>query len=119
MKVVFLSGTYIQAPEGKAEVRLGPGDEEFRRTAHAIHQASFAAHCGFAPQEFEPWHEAFEAYQSALERVPDQPVALRRVEVLRFRAVQSDVLEPDQRLATARHSRTRRMPSTMFWALLA
>jgi hypothetical protein len=25
MKVVFLSGTYIQAPEGKGEVRLGPG----------------------------------------------------------------------------------------------
>ena len=25
MTVVFLSGTYIQAPEGKAEVRLGPG----------------------------------------------------------------------------------------------
>jgi hypothetical protein len=25
MKVVFLTGTYIQAPEGKAEVRLGPG----------------------------------------------------------------------------------------------
>ena len=25
MKVVFLSGTYLQAPEGKAEVRLGPG----------------------------------------------------------------------------------------------
>jgi anti-sigma factor ChrR (cupin superfamily) len=25
MKVVFLSGTYIQAPEGKEEVRLGPG----------------------------------------------------------------------------------------------
>ena len=25
MKVVFLSGTYVQAPEGKAEVRLGPG----------------------------------------------------------------------------------------------
>jgi Domain of unknown function (DUF4437) len=25
MKVVFLSGTYIQTPEGKAEVRLGPG----------------------------------------------------------------------------------------------
>ena len=25
MKVVFLSGTYIQAPEGKTEVRLGPG----------------------------------------------------------------------------------------------
>jgi anti-sigma factor ChrR (cupin superfamily) len=25
MKVVFLSGTYIQSPEGKSEVRLGPG----------------------------------------------------------------------------------------------
>ena len=25
MKVVFVSGTYIQTPEGKAEVRLGPG----------------------------------------------------------------------------------------------
>ena len=47
-------------PEG-VEVRLGPGDEELRRTAHAIHQASFAAHYGFVPQEFEPWHEAFEA----------------------------------------------------------
>jgi tetratricopeptide (TPR) repeat protein len=35
--------------------------------------------------------EAFESYQAVLERAPDQPVALRRVEVLRFRAVQSDV----------------------------
>ena len=35
--------------------------------------------------------DAFEAYQAVLERVPDQPIALRRVEVLRFRAVQSDV----------------------------
>jgi Domain of unknown function (DUF4437) len=25
MKVVFVSGTYIQAPDGKPEVRLGPG----------------------------------------------------------------------------------------------
>jgi len=25
MKVVFLSGTYLQTPEGKQEVRLGPG----------------------------------------------------------------------------------------------
>jgi hypothetical protein len=25
MKVVFISGTYIQAPDGKPEVRLGPG----------------------------------------------------------------------------------------------
>lgn len=35
--------------------------------------------------------EAFEAYQNVLERVPDDPVARRRVEVLRFKAVQSDV----------------------------
>ena len=35
--------------------------------------------------------EAFESYLAVLERMPDQPVALRRVEVLRFRAVQSDV----------------------------
>jgi hypothetical protein len=25
MRVVFVSGTYIQAPEGKPEFRLGPG----------------------------------------------------------------------------------------------
>ncbi|AMY10608.1 tetratricopeptide repeat protein [Luteitalea pratensis] len=35
--------------------------------------------------------DAFESYQAVLERMPDQPVALRRAEVLRFRAVQSDV----------------------------
>ena len=46
--------------------------------------------------------EAFEAYQSVLERVPDQPVALRRVEVLRFRAVQSDVASAQAALAGRR-----------------
>jgi len=25
MKVIFVSGTYVQAPEGKPEFRLGPG----------------------------------------------------------------------------------------------
>jgi tetratricopeptide (TPR) repeat protein len=35
--------------------------------------------------------EAFAAYRRVLEVVPDQPVAMRRVEVLRLRAVQSDV----------------------------
>jgi hypothetical protein len=25
MKVIFVSGTYLQTPEGKAQVRLGPG----------------------------------------------------------------------------------------------
>lgn len=46
--------------------------------------------------------EAFETYQSVLERVPDQPVALRRVEVLRFRAVQSDVAAAQAALAGSR-----------------
>jgi tetratricopeptide (TPR) repeat protein len=46
--------------------------------------------------------EAFEAYQSVLERVPDHPVALRRVEVLRFRAVQSDVTAAQGALAANR-----------------
>lgn len=46
--------------------------------------------------------EAFEAYQSVLEVVPDQPVALRRVEVLRFRAVQSDVAAAQAALAGRR-----------------
>ena len=51
--------------------------------------------------------EAFETYQSALAVSPDQPVALRRVEVLRFRAVQSDVAaaqaaRADGRLGEAR-----------------
>lgn len=38
MRVVFLSGTYLQAPEGKPEVRLGPGSymmqpgENYRHT---------------------------------------------------------------------------------------
>ncbi len=51
--------------------------------------------------------EAFEAYQSALERVPDQPVALRRVEVLRFRAVQSDVASAQAALAASRFDEAR------------
>ncbi|BCS33702.1 hypothetical protein TBR22_A29290 [Luteitalea sp. TBR-22] len=43
--------------------------------------------------------EAFDAYQSALAEAPGQPVALRRVEVLRFRAVQSDVASAQAALA--------------------
>lgn len=46
--------------------------------------------------------EAFEAYQSVLEIAPDQPVAQRRVEVLRFRAVQSDVAAAQAALAGRR-----------------
>ena len=43
--------------------------------------------------------EAFEAYQKVLELAPAQPVAQRRVEVLRFRAVQSDVASAQAALA--------------------
>lgn len=46
--------------------------------------------------------EAFDAYQRALVTAPDQPVALRRVEVLRFRAVQSDVASAQAALAGGR-----------------
>lgn len=46
--------------------------------------------------------EAFDTYQTALEVAPDQPVALRRVEVLRFRAVQSDVAAAQAALAANR-----------------
>ncbi len=46
--------------------------------------------------------EAFEAYQSVLERAPGQPIAARRVEVLRFRAVQSDVAAAQAALSVSR-----------------
>jgi tetratricopeptide (TPR) repeat protein len=51
--------------------------------------------------------EAFEAYQAALERVPTQPVAVRRVEVLRFRAVQSDVAAAQSALSAGRLEQAR------------
>lgn len=40
MKVVFLSGTYIQAPEGKAEVRLGPGSYMMQPGSNYRHTTS-------------------------------------------------------------------------------
>jgi ribosomal protein S18 acetylase RimI-like enzyme len=43
------------------EVVVGPGDDELRRAAHAVHQASFAGHYGFLPQPFEAWHLALES----------------------------------------------------------
>ena len=47
-------------PEGVV-VRAGPGDEEFRREAHAVLNASFADHFGWVPKSFEEWHERVEA----------------------------------------------------------
>ena len=40
MKVVFLSGTYIQAPEGKPEVRLGSGSYMMQPGANYRHTTS-------------------------------------------------------------------------------
>ena len=49
MKVVFLSGTYIQVPEGKAEVRLGPGSYMMQPGGNYRHTTSCdkAADCLF------------------------------------------------------------------------
>ena len=49
MKVVFLSGTYIQVPEGKAEVRLGPGSYMMQPGGNYRHTTSCdkAAECVF------------------------------------------------------------------------
>jgi anti-sigma factor ChrR (cupin superfamily) len=49
MKVVFVSGTYIQAPEGKPEVRLGPGSYMLQPGGNYRHTTSCdkAADCVF------------------------------------------------------------------------
>ena len=49
MKIVFISGTYIQAPEGKAEVRLGPGSYLLQPGGNYRHTTSCdkAAECLF------------------------------------------------------------------------
>jgi len=49
MKVVFLTGTYIQAPEGKAAVRLGPGSYMMQPGGNYRHTTSCdkASECMF------------------------------------------------------------------------
>jgi len=49
MKVVFISGTYIQAPEGKSEVRLGPGSYMMQPGGNYRHTTSCdkASECVF------------------------------------------------------------------------
>lgn len=49
MKVVFISGTYIQAPDGKPEVRLGPGSYMMQPGGNYRHTTSCdkAADCVF------------------------------------------------------------------------
>ena len=49
MKVVFLSGTYIQTPDGKPEVRLGPGSYMMQPGGNYRHTTSCdpASECVF------------------------------------------------------------------------
>ena len=49
MKVVFISGTYIQAPEGQSEVRLGPGSYMMQPGGNYRHTTSCdkASECVF------------------------------------------------------------------------
>jgi mycothiol synthase len=51
------------APED-VTLRSGPGDLDFRRTAHDVLVTSFKGHFGFGPQPFERWHSIIE--QSAV-----------------------------------------------------
>src|SRR5256885_3678312 len=47
------------APPG-VSLRVGPGDEDFRRTAHTVLIESFKDHFGWVPDSFERWHERLE-----------------------------------------------------------
>jgi anti-sigma factor ChrR (cupin superfamily) len=57
MKVVFLSGTYIQAPEGKSEVRLGPGSYMMQPGGNYRHTTSCdkASECLFFVESNGPF----------------------------------------------------------------
>jgi len=57
MKVVFLSGTYIQAPAGKAEVRLGPGSYMLQPGGNYQHTTSCdkSADCVFFVESNGPF----------------------------------------------------------------
>jgi mycothiol synthase len=47
------------APPG-VTLRRGPGDERFRRDAHAVLTESFKEHVGWVAEPFEQWHECRE-----------------------------------------------------------
>jgi Domain of unknown function (DUF4437) len=57
MRVVFLSGTYIQAPEGKPEVRLGPGSYMMQPGGNYRHTTSCdkASECLFFVESAGPF----------------------------------------------------------------
>ncbi|HSE42944.1 MAG TPA: DUF4437 domain-containing protein [Acidobacteriota bacterium] len=57
MKVVFVSGTYIQAPEGKPEIRLGPGSYMMQPGGNYRHTTSCdpASDCVFFVESDGPF----------------------------------------------------------------
>lgn len=57
MKVVFVSGTYIQAPEGKPEARLGPGSYMMQPGGNYRHTTSCdsASDCVFFVESDGPF----------------------------------------------------------------
>jgi hypothetical protein len=57
MKVIFVSGTYIQAPEGKPEVRLGPGSYMMQPGGNYKHVTSCdkSADCVFFVESAGPF----------------------------------------------------------------
>jgi len=57
MKVIFVSGTYIQAPEGKPEVRLGPGSYMMQPGGNYKHVTSCdkSADCVFFVESSGPF----------------------------------------------------------------
>jgi anti-sigma factor ChrR (cupin superfamily) len=57
MRVVFLSGTYVQAPEGKPEVRLGPGSYMMQPGGNYRHTTSCdkASECLFFVESEGPF----------------------------------------------------------------
>ena len=57
MRVVFLSGTYVQAPDGKPEVRLGPGSYMMQPGGNYRHTTSCdkASECVFFVESSGPF----------------------------------------------------------------
>jgi hypothetical protein len=57
MKVIFVSGTYVQAPEGKPEFRLGPGSYMMQPGGNYRHTTSCdkASECLFFVESNGPF----------------------------------------------------------------
>ncbi|HEV2784078.1 MAG TPA: GNAT family N-acetyltransferase [Actinophytocola sp.] len=68
-------------PQGLT-VHNGPGDEGFRRTAHAVLNEAFKDHFGWAARTFEDWHQlleqelTFDWSQLAVAELDSRPVAV-------------------------------------------